>query len=129
MSKYILTILLILTINTANAGIRFVTEVNYYKQINDNAGYEYLIKGTIPFEGVFDLKLGFSENYTAPRSNPYSPNHHGNRFDVGFYWSFPYDFKVGYTHSIRSQFAGASPIDIFDNDSVDKISIRKEVII
>lgn len=106
--------------------IRMVTETNYLKKINGNSGMEFLIKTTIPFKGLFDLKIGLSENFTGFRSNSYKFNHCGTRFDIGVYWDLILGFQVGYTHSNRKWFSGANPKDVFINDSVDMLSIRKE---
>lgn len=127
--KKLKTLIILLTILLTSGtcfALTVVTEINYGKQINDNAGMEFLIKTTIPFKGYGDLKIGVSEGYTAFRANPYSMNHAGQRLDLGFYWDMPFEFKAGYTHSIRNWFDGANPIDIFDYDSIDTISVRKE---
>jgi len=118
--------LIILLASVTCYGLDIVTEFRYDKQINNNAGMEFLIKGTIPIDDSFDLKWGMSEGYTAFRGSPYSMNHAGHRLDIGFLWYAPWDFKFGYTHSVRSWFEGANPKDLYDYDSVDSFVFRKE---
>jgi len=126
--KLLLTITLISTICFASS-LRIVTEANYLKLINGDAGVEFLAKTSINLADSIDLKIGFSENYTAFRSSSYSMNHAGQRFDMGVYWAIANDFKVGYIHSVRSWFDGANPTSVFMNDSVDMLSIRKEFMV
>ena len=123
--RYILTLLL-LTFSLASVNLRLVTEVNSMKIINGDQGYEFLIKTSIAIHDQVDLKLGFSEAYTAPRSSVWSLNHAGQRVDIGFYWNIANDFKIGYTHSMRNWFDGANPKTVFIFDSIDMIRIRKE---
>ena len=122
--KYLLTLLL--TFSLAGIELNLVTEANYQKIINGDAGYEFLVKTTIKIHDEVDLKLGFSEGYTAPRSSILSLNHAGQRADIGFLWNIAHDFKVGYTHSMRNWYEGANPKTVFMYDSVDILSIRKE---
>jgi len=109
-----------------NSDVRIVTETSYGKEVNGNAGLEMLVKGTIKLSQDIDIKIGVSEGYTAFRNAPYSLNHAGTRLDIGFLWALPHDFQIGYTHSERRWFEGASPVDVFDYDSIDTITIRKE---
>lgn len=106
--------------------MRLVTETSYQKLINGDAGYELLLKTSFQINDSIDLKLGLSEGYTAPRSSILSLNHAGVRMDVGVLWHVANDFKVGYTHSARQWFDGASPRSVFMYDSVDIFCIRKE---
>ena len=124
--RILLITLLLLTNIACASSIRLVTETNYMKEVNGNSGLEFVVRTTIGLATGIDLKLGFSENYTGHRAKPFMFNHGGTRADVGVYWDIFNDFKVGYTHSERKWFDGASPVDIFENDSVDTLSVRKE---
>lgn len=106
--------------------IRVITETAYSKEVNGNAGLELILKATIALSPDIDIKFGVSEGYTAQRATPYALNHAGVRLDIGFLWSLPMDFQVGYTHSQRSWFHGAAPLDVYDYDSVDILCVRKE---
>jgi len=123
--KLLITLLLLTNIACASS-IRLITETNYIKEVNGNSGLEFVVRTTIGLATGIDLKLGFSENYTGHRAKPFMFNHGGTRADVGVYWDIFNDFKVGYTHSERKWFDGASPVDVFENDSVDTLSVRKE---
>lgn len=105
--------------------LRVVSETNFSKIINGDSGIEFLLKSTIPMQG-FDIKVGVSEAYTAPRTSMLSMNHALTRFDIGCYWNLFDNWEIGYTHSARSWFEGANPKSVYMGDSVDTLSIRKE---
>ena len=124
--KKLLPLIFLAMLSSNCFAMRIVTEAKYMKTVNGNAGFELLAKTTIPINESFDIKLGVSEGFTAPRNSAFSFNHAGTRLDIGVLWYLPWQFKVGYTHSARKWFDGASPIDIFDYDSIDTFSVRKE---
>ena len=125
--RILLIICLFIISTSVNASsIKLVTETNYIKEVNGNSGFELLLKTSIDLADSITLKLGLSEGYTGFRSKPFMFNHAGTRFDIGAYWDIYNDLMIGYTHSSRRWFDGANPIDIFDYDSVDTLSIRKE---
>lgn len=129
MKKIILATMLLSLMAANSITIRCLSQASFSKEINSNSGFEITpIRGTIKLNEEFDIKGGFSEQYTGPRSRPFSFNHFGNRFDVGFNWRVPLSkgLKIGYTHSIRTQFEGANPIDLYDADSVDTFYVRYE---
>lgn len=126
MRKLLLITILLMSTNCYSSSMRLVSEVNYHKQVNDNSGLELLLKTSIPLSDDITIKLGVSEGYTAPRATPFMFNHAGLRGDIGVYWSLFNGFQVGYTHSARRWFSGAKPKDVYDYDSVDTLSIRKE---
>ena len=107
---------------------RLVFQWEYAKAVNWNAGNEFSIKGTTNFDNLVDLKYGVSEQYASYRESPFSFNHDGRRFDIGFLFYFPFDFKVGYTHSERIVFDGANNESIFLQKSIDSFVIRKEIV-
>jgi hypothetical protein len=116
----LLTLLLLLSFSFS-----LVTEVNFTKIVNGNSGLEFLIKDTINYNGA-DIKWGISETFTGPRENITRLNHNGVRVDLGCYWKIE-GFMVGYTHSERFFFEGATNTDVFDQRARDTISIRKEL--
>ena len=128
--KRIILATMLLSLMAANSiTIRCLSQARYDKEINGNSGFEItLLRGTIKLNDEFDFKFGLSEQYTGHRSRPFSFNHFGNRFDYGFNWKLPLTkgLRAGYTHSIRTLFDGASPVDLYDSDSVDTFYVRYE---
>ncbi len=126
MHKLSQIVLMTLLSCVAYADTQLVVETAYSKGVNYNAGLEVLIKGTTNLNDVMDLKYGVSEQYDAYRANPFTLNHGGRRFDIGFLVNLAPYLKVGYTHSERSPFEGFNSGSIYLQNSIDTISIRWE---
>ena len=124
-------LLLILITSLSFAGsINIETAIEHMKCINSDAGLELLLKSPIrlneitpiDFLGAY-IGIGFSQQYTAPRSSQFAYNHYGDRFD----WSigaFLGGVECIYTHSIRKMYDGANPDVIFFNKDIDSIKFR-----
>jgi len=123
----LLILILLLTATTVNATTTITTDIDIIKKVNGNAGVNLSVDIKKSFTDKFDLYVGFSENYTAHRSSIYRQNHCGRQFTIGVFWYLPLGFQLGYTHSNRRWFEGANPRDLFINDDVDIVTIRKEV--
>jgi hypothetical protein len=67
--------------------------------------------------------LGFSQQYTAPRSSQFSYNHFGDRLDFSF-GAVVGNIEAINTHSIRRKYTVANPDDIFFNNDIDSFKLR-----
>lgn len=126
--KYLTTLILLLSISLG-VQIRAISQIAYDKIINGNFGYEItFLRGTIKLDNEWDVKFGISQTYTGIRGNPITAiNHDGIRVDVGFNWTIPYTgIKAGYTHSERSRYAGANPVDVYNLVPIDRMYLRTE---
>ena len=108
----------------AHSSFKLTTETSYSKLINNDAGLEFKIDAKL-YNKSLEAVISFSEGFKAFRHSPFTLNHAGTRFDVGFFWNI-LDFKLGYIHSTRQWFEGANPRTVFLYDTVDKFVIRKE---
>lgn len=124
---FVIIVISIIILSNVYAGTRIVAETSYAKAINWNAGCELLIKGTTSLSDALDIKYGVSEQFAADRSTPFSLNHDGLRYDIGFLARINDYIQVGYTHSGRMPFEGANVESIYLRKSIDTLSIRWDV--
>jgi hypothetical protein len=133
-----LLLVLLLSFSFAST-INLESSVEHFKVVNGDAGMELLIKGNmrlldnIPIVWKDDLLaqfiygayfgLGFSQQYTAPRSSQFSYNHYGDRIDFSL-GAVVGNVEAIYTHSMRKKYAGANPDVIFFNSDIDSIKLR-----
>jgi len=133
-----LLLILLLTFSFAST-INLESSVEHMKIVNGDSGMELLVKGNmrllgnIPIVYKDDLLaqfiygayfgLGFSQQYTAPRSSQFSYNHFGDRLDFSF-GAVVGNIEAIYTHSIRRKYAGANPDVIFFNNDIDSFKLR-----
>lgn len=101
--------------------------VDISKGVNWVGGLELYCKGTTSLHDSIDFKYGVSQYYDSLREAPYSYNHGGYRVDIGFLVYLPMDFKFGYTHSQRSTFDENNKESLYNGNSVDTLSVRKEI--
>jgi len=126
-----LLITLVLLISCMASIINIETGVEQFKIVNGDSALELKLTGScrlssidkrLDFFGAY-IGMGFSQQYTAPRSSIFSFNHYGDRVDWSIGW-FLGGIEAIYTHSIRNKYAGANPDILFFNSDIDSLKIR-----